>query len=94
MYIINIFNLLYISDYGFEEGVYWSATQGDSAGHMTSNYVQKHVNKDFRIPPAYDHYSFFSSLNTSDRILGVAWIGTACLKFPEGKVLKVNQLGR
>ena len=54
---------------------------------MAADYVQKHIAKKYQFPPAYDHYSYFSALNTSDRVLGVAWIGTACLKWPLGKIL-------
>ena len=71
----------------FEKTAIWSATPGDSSGHMASDSLQKHVNKDYQFPTAFDHYSFFSSLNTSDRILGISWIGTACLKMPVGKNL-------
>ena len=57
---------------------------------MAADYVQKHIDKKYQFPPAYDHYSYFSALNTSDRVLGVAWIGTACLKWPQGKFYSIN----
>ena len=78
-------NHIYMLDFAFEPNVMWSATPGDSAKHMKSASLQRHISEYY--PPAFDHYSFFSSLNASDRVLGVSWIGTACLKFPQGILL-------
>ena len=80
---------VFVSEYTFEEGAFWSATPGDSAGHLASQSIQKHINKDFQYTPAFDHYSFISAPDQNpetapDRVLGVSWIGTACLRFPEG----------